>query len=64
MERYRRQVERANRGKVLVRDGDYYAVLWSWELAVLLGAQLRWHPTESVEPILARYGVVPDRPSP
>jgi hypothetical protein len=64
MERYRRQVERANRGKVLVRDGNYYAVLSSWELAVLGGMQLRWHPTESVESILARYGVVPDRPSP
>ena len=64
MERYRREVERANRGKVLVRDGDCYAVLWSWELAVLGGMQLRWHSTESVEAILARYGVVPEEPSP
>jgi len=58
MERYRREVERANRGKVLVRDGECYAVLWAWELAVLGGMQLRWHDTESVEAILARYGVV------
>jgi hypothetical protein len=58
MERYRREVERANRGKVLVRDGECYAVLWAWELAVLGGMQLRWHDTESVQTILARYGVV------
>jgi hypothetical protein len=58
MERYRREVERANRDKVLVRDGECYAVLWAWELAVLGGMQLRWHDTESVETILARYGVV------
>lgn len=69
MERYRREVERANRDKVLVRDGGCYAVLWAWELAVLGGMQLRWHATESVETILARYGVVigqgpPGRQSP
>jgi hypothetical protein len=69
MERYRREVERANRDKVLVRDGECYAVLWAWELAVLGGMQLRWHDTESVETILARYGVVstkgkPGGPSP
>jgi hypothetical protein len=58
MERYRREVERANRDKVVVRDGECYAVLWAWELAVLGGMQLRWHVTESVETILARYGVV------
>ena len=60
MERYRREVERANRGKVLVRDGECYAVLWAWELAVLGGMQLRWHATDSVEVILERYGVVSD----
>jgi len=58
MERYRREVERANRDKVVVRDGECYAVLWAWELAVLGGMQLRWHDTESVETILACYGVV------
>jgi hypothetical protein len=58
MDRYRREVERANRGKVLVRDGDCYAILWAWELAVLAGIQLRNHVTESVEAILARYGVI------
>lgn len=60
MQRYRREVERANRGKVLVRDGECYAVLWAWELAVLGGMQLRWHVTDSVEAILERYGVVSD----
>jgi hypothetical protein len=59
MARYRRAVERANRDKVLVRDGDCYAILWAWELAVLAGLQLRWHPTETAATILARYGVGP-----
>jgi len=58
MERYRREVERANRHKVLVREGNCYAVLWAWEFAVLAGIQLRKHPTESVESVLERYGVV------
>lgn len=67
MERYRREVERANRDKVLVREGDCYAVLWAWELAVLAGIQLRKHASENVEAILERYGVVIDgrnRPTP
>lgn len=56
MARYRRAVERANRDKVLVRDGDRYAILEAWELAVLAGLRLRWHPTETAATILARYG--------
>src|SRR3990172_7446527 len=47
MARYRRAVERANRDKVLVRDGDCYAIVWAWELAVLAGLRLRWHPTDT-----------------
>jgi hypothetical protein len=57
MARYRRAVARANRDKVLVRDGDRYAILWAWELAVLAGLRLRGHPTETAATILARYGV-------
>lgn len=64
MERYRQAVERANRDKVLVRDGECYAVLWAWELAVLGGMQLRWHASEDVHSILKRYGVVTDGGSP
>jgi len=56
MARYRRAVERANRDKVLVREGDRYAILWAWELAVLAGLRLRWHPAETAATILARYG--------
>jgi len=64
MERYRREIERANRNKVLVREGDCYAVLWAWEFAVLAGIQLRKRPAESAQSILERYGVVPEsRPS-
>jgi hypothetical protein len=59
MARYRRAVARANRDKVLVRDGDRYAILWAWELAVLAGLRLRWHPAETAATILARYGVGP-----
>ena len=56
MERYRREVERANRDKVLVREGNRYAVLWAWEFAALAGVHLRNHATENVETILQRYG--------
>ena len=56
MARYRRAVERANRDRVLVRDGDRYAILWAWELAVLAGLRLRWHPTDTADTLLARYG--------
>jgi len=59
MARWRRAVERTNRDKVLVRDGDGYAILLGWELAVICGIRLRWHPTETVSTILERYGVVP-----
>jgi hypothetical protein len=67
MERYRQGVERANRDKILVRDGDCYAVMWTWELAVLGGMRLRNYGSENVETILERYGVVIDdriRPTP
>ncbi len=56
MARYRRAVERATRDRVLVRDGDRYAILWAWELAVVAGLRLRWHPAETAATILARYG--------
>jgi hypothetical protein len=64
MARYRRAVARANRDKVLVRDGDRYAILWAWELAVLAGLRLRGHPTETAASILARYGGRGDGPAP
>jgi hypothetical protein len=46
MAKYRRELEQANRDKVLVRSGDRYAVMCAWELAVLVGARLRWHSFE------------------
>jgi hypothetical protein len=57
MGRYRREVEWANRDKVLVRDGDCYGVMFGWELAMLAGMKLRWHSGETVTSILKRYGV-------
>jgi hypothetical protein len=59
MAQYRRDLQRANRGKAVIRLGNYYAVLWNWELAVLLGLDLNWHPGETAEGILARYGAAP-----
>ena len=58
MERYRREVQRANRDKVLVRDANYYAVLWAWEFATLAGVRLRDHATHDIAAILKRYGVL------
>jgi hypothetical protein len=55
MKRYRRALEQATRQKVVVRSGDYYAVMWSWELSILTGARLRWRPDETAEGILQRY---------
>lgn len=60
MERYRREIERANRDKVLVRDGNHYAVLWAWEFATLAGIRLRDHATQDAAAILKRYGVLAD----
>jgi hypothetical protein len=55
MKRYRRALEQATRDKIVVRAGDCYAVMWSWELAILTGVRLRWRPDETAEGILARY---------
>lgn len=63
MGRYRRAIERANRDKVVVFDGDCYAVIMAWEMAALMGVQMRKHASASVESILERYGVLPSRPS-
>jgi hypothetical protein len=60
----RRAVERANRDRVLVRNGDRYAILWAWELAVLAGLRLRWHPAETAATIRTRYAGRGDGPAP
>ncbi len=39
-------VLRENRDKVLIRDGDCYAVIWVWEMALLCG-KLLWQSTPS-----------------
>ena len=46
--------------KVLVRDGNHYAVLWAWEFAALAGIHLRKHASDDVRAILLRYGVALD----
>lgn len=55
MKRYRRALEEATRDRIVVRAGDYYAVMWSWELAILTGVRLRWRPDETAEGVLERY---------
>lgn len=62
MKRYRRELEKATRQKVVVRSGDFYAVMGSWELAILLGARLRWRPDETAVGILDRYTAAKNEP--
>ena len=58
--------DRANRDRLLVLIGTQYALLRSYEFALLLGAKVRLHedPGETVEQVLARYGVTLPVPAP
>jgi len=64
--RYRRTLQQANRDRLLVLIGTQYALLRSYEFALLLGAKVRLHedPGETVEQVLARYGVTLPVPAP
>jgi hypothetical protein len=64
MARYRRAVARANRDRGLVRNGDRYAILWAWGLAVLAGLRRRGRPAETAATIRARYAGRGDGPAP
>lgn len=57
--RYRRQLAVSNRDRLLVIIGAHYAVLRSYEFALLLGVSVRDRQAlgETVEGVLRRYGV-------
>lgn len=57
--RYRRALERANRDKLVVLIGSHFAILRSYEYSLLLGVEVRDRQAmgETVEGVLARYGV-------
>ena len=61
--RYRRKLEMLNRDKLVVFLGEYFAIMQSWEFALLLGAVVREHAArgETALTVLRRYGVqLPD----
>jgi hypothetical protein len=62
MGRYRQAIERENRDKVIIRDGDCYAIIYAWEMVILCGKTLRGHEQETASMVLARYGVGSESP--
>lgn len=61
--RYRRQLEMANRDKLVLFIGEYFGILRSWEFALLVGVTVREHAVEgeTAQTVLRRYGVaLPD----
>jgi hypothetical protein len=64
--RYRRALQQSNRDRLLVLIGAQYAIVRNYEFALLLGAKVRLHedPGETVEQVLARYGVTLPLPTP
>lgn len=63
MTRYRRQLEASNRDRLLVLIGAQYALLRSYEFALLMGVMVRRREPlgETTESVLRRYGVTPPR---
>ena len=59
--RYRRQLEASTRDRLLVFIGAHFAILRSYEFALLLGVTVRERQAlgETVETVLRRYGVPP-----
>jgi len=61
--RYRRQLERMNRNKVIVFCGPHFGIFRNYEFAMLAGIKVRERTLmgESVQTVLTRYGVpIPD----
>jgi hypothetical protein len=61
--RYRRKLEMLNRDKLVIFLGECFAVLRSWEFALLTGLIVREHAIlgETVQTVLRRYGAeLPD----
>lgn len=59
--RYRRQLAASNRDRLLVFIGEHFAILRSYEFALLIGVTVREREAtgESLETVLRRYGVRP-----
>lgn len=59
--RYRRQLAASNRDRLLVFIGEHFAILRSYEFALLIGVRVREREAtgESVEVVLRRYGARP-----
>jgi len=62
IERYRREIQRENRDKVIVFTGDHYGVFRTHEITLLLGARVREQEAAGITQatVLAKYGVSPD----
>jgi hypothetical protein len=59
--RYRRQLAASNRDRLLVFIGEHFAILRSYEFALLIGVTVREREAmgETVEAVLRRYGARP-----
>ena len=61
--RYRRQLEKQNRDKLVIFLGSCFAILRSWEFALLVGVTVREHAVtgETAQTVLRRFGIaLPD----
>jgi hypothetical protein len=58
--RYRRQLERENRDKVVVFIGEHFGIFRSYEFALLVGVTVKERALmgETVQTVLRRYGVL------
>ncbi len=59
--RYRRELAARNRDRLLVFIGEHFAILRSYEFAILIGVTVREREAtgETVETVLRRYGARP-----
>jgi hypothetical protein len=59
--RYRRQLAASNRDRLLVFIGEHFAILRSYEFALLIGVTVREREAmgENIEAVLRRYGARP-----
>jgi hypothetical protein len=59
--RYRRQLQRENRDKVVVFIGEHFGIFRSYEVLLLVGVTVKERALmgETVDTVLRRYGVLP-----
>ncbi len=63
--RYRRELERRNRDRVVVFQGEHFGVFRNWEVMLLLGGNVREREQmgDTVQSVLARYGASLPQPA-